>query len=48
MQKSIEKKYKNVYRKLTIEMSSKEKLLVDISALTGVSNWLTVLLITEF
>ena len=48
MQKSIEKKYKNVYRKLTIEMNSKEKLLVDISALTGVSNWLTVLLITEF
>ena len=29
-------------------MNGKEKGLVDISTLTGVSNWLTVLPITEF
>ena len=29
-------------------MNGKEKRFVDISALTGVSNWLTVLPITEF
>ena len=29
-------------------MNDKEKCLVDISTLTGVPNWLTVLLITEF
>ena len=29
-------------------MNDKEKRLVDISTLTGVSNWLTVLPITEF
>ena len=29
-------------------MNNKEKRLVDISTLTGVSNWLTVLPITEF
>ena len=49
MKKSIEKKkYKNVIVRLTIEMNDKEKLLVGISTLTGVSNWLTILLITEF
>ena len=35
-------------RKLTIEMDEKEKHLVGILTLTGVSNWLTVLPITEF
>ena len=29
-------------------MNDEEKCLVDISTLTGVSNWLTVLPITEF
>ena len=34
--------------RLTTEMNDKEKRLVDISTLTGISNWLTVLPITEF
>ena len=29
-------------------MNEKEKCLVDISTVTGVSNWLTVLPVTEF
>ena len=33
---------------LTIEINNKEKRLENISTLIGVSNWLTVLLITEF
>ena len=48
IKKSIEEKYKNVIESLTAEMNNKEKRLVDISTLTGVSNWLTVLPITEF
>ena len=48
IKKSIEEKYKNVIERLTTEMNDKEKRLVDISTLTGVSNWLTVLPITEF
>ena len=35
-------------KRLTIEINNKEKRLENISTLTGVSNWLTVLLITEF
>ena len=34
--------------RLTIEINNKEKRLENISTLIGVSNWLTVLLITEF
>ena len=34
-------------KRLTIEINNKEKRLENISTLTGVSNWLTVLLITE-
>ena len=45
---SIEEKHKNVMERLTTEMNDKEKYLADISTLTGVSNWLTVLPITEF
>ena len=45
---SIEEKYKNAIERLTTEMNDKEKRIVDISTLTGVSNWLTVLPITEF
>ena len=45
---SIEEKYKNAIERLTTEMNDKEKRTVDISTLTGVSNWLTVLPITEF
>ena len=44
---SLEEKYKNI-EKLTTEMNDKGKRLVDISTLTGVWNWLTVLPITEF
>ena len=47
IKKSIEEKYKIVTEALTTEMNDKEKRLVDISVLTGVSNWLTVLPITE-
>ena len=45
---SIEEKQKNAIERLTTEMNDKEKRTVDISTLTGVSNWLTVLPITEF
>ena len=45
---STEEKYKNAIERLTTEMNDKEKRIVDISTLTGVSNWLTVLPITEF
>ena len=45
---SIEEKYKNAIERLTTEMNDNEKRIVDISTLTGVSNWLTVLPITEF
>ena len=45
---SIEEKYKNAIERLTTEMNDKEKRIADISTLTGVSNWLTVLPITEF
>ena len=45
---SIEEKYKNAIERLTTEMNDNEKRIVDISTLTGVSNWLTVLAITEF
>ena len=45
---SIEEKYKNAIERLTTGMNDKEKRIVDISTLTGVSNWLTVLPITEF
>ena len=48
IRKSVEGKYKNFIERLTTEMNDKEKCLVDISTLTGVSNWLTVLSITEF
>ena len=48
IKKSVEEKYKNVIERLTTEMNDKEKRLVDISTLTGVSNWLTVLPIIEF
>ena len=47
-QKTMEEKYKNVIERLTIELNDKEKRLVDISTLTEVSYWLTVLPITEF
>ena len=46
--KSIEEKYKNVIKRLITEINDKEKRLADISTLTGVSNWLTVLPVTEF
>ena len=46
--KSIEGNHKNVIERSTTEMNDKEKRLVDISTQTGVSNWLTVLPITEF
>ena len=39
-------KYKNVIKRLT--MNDEEKRLMDISTLTGISNWLAVLPITEF
>ena len=45
---SIEEKYKNAIERLTTEMNDKEKRIADISTLTGVSNWLTVLPITKF
>ena len=48
IKKSIEEKYKNVIERLTAEMNDKEKRLVDISTLTGVSNWLAVLPVIEF
>ena len=48
IKKSIEEKYKNIIERLTTEMNDKEKHLVDISTLTGVSNWMTLLPITEF
>ena len=48
IKKSIEEKYKNVIERLTTEMNDKENYLADISTLTGVSNRLTVLPITEF
>ena len=43
IKKSVEGKYKNFIERLTTEMNDKEKRLVDISTLTGVLNWLTVL-----
>ena len=46
--KSIEVKYKNIIERLTDEMNDKGKRPMDISTLTGVSNWLIVLPITEF
>ena len=45
---SIEEKYKSAIKKLATEMNEKEKGLVDISALTGLSNWLRVLSVSEF
>ena len=48
IKKLIEEKYKKIIEKLTTEMNDKEKCLVDISTVTGVPNWLTVLPITEF
>ena len=48
IKKSIGKNYRDVIERSTTEMNDKEKRLVDISILTGVSNWLTVLPITEF
>ena len=48
IKKPIEEKYKNAIERLTTEINDKEKRLVDISTVTGVSNWLTVLSITEF
>ena len=48
IKKSIEEYFKNVIERLTAEMNDKEKCLVAISTQTGVSNWLTVLPITEF
>ena len=45
---SLEEKYKKVIERLTTETNDKEKRFVHISALTGVSNWLTVLPFTEF
>ena len=47
MKKSIEEKQKNVIERLTTEMNDKKKHLGDISTLTGVLNWLTVLSFTE-
>ena len=47
IKKTIEEKYKNVIERLTTEMNDKEKRLVDISTLKGVSNLLTVLPFTE-
>ena len=46
--KRKEENYENVIQRLTTEMNDKGKRLVDISTQTGVSNWLTVLSITEF
>ena len=48
MKKSVEEKYKSVIERLTTEMNNKRKCLEDISTLSGVSNLLTVLSITEF
>ena len=48
IKKSIGEYFKNVIERLTAEMNDKEKRLVAISTQTGVSNWLTVLPITEF
>ena len=42
------RKYTNVIERLTIEINSKEKSLVNISTVTGVLNWLAVLSIKEF
>ena len=47
IKRAIEEKYKNVIERLKTEINDKEKCLVDIPTLTGVSNWLTVLPITE-
>ena len=47
IKKSIEEYFKNVIERLTAEMNDKEKRLVAISTQTGVSNWLTVLPITD-
>ena len=44
----IKGKYKHVIERLTKKRNHKEKRLVDISTLSGVSYWLTVLSITEF
>ena len=43
----IEENKKNLIKRSKIEMNGKEKRLVDISTLTGVSNWLTVFPITK-
>ena len=48
IKKSIEENYKSLIERSTTEMNDKEKRLVDILFLTGVSNWLTVLPVTEF
>ena len=43
IKESIEEKYKHAVKRFKREMHEKEKRLVDISALTGISNWLRVL-----
>ena len=48
MKKSVEVKYKNIIERLTDEMNDKGKRPMDISTLTGVSNWLIILPVTEF
>ena len=48
IKKSKEENCKTVIERLTTEMNDNGKRLLDISTLTGVSNWLTVLPITEF
>ena len=48
IKKSIEENYKNVIKRSTAEMNDKKSRLMNILTLTGVSNLLTVLPITEF
>ena len=47
IKKSKEENYKNVMERLKTEINDKEKRLGDTSTQTGVSNWFTVLPITE-
>ena len=48
IKKSIKEKCKNVTQRLITEINDKEKRLVNILTLTGVSNWLIVPPVTEF
>ena len=48
IKKSIEENYKNVIKRSTAEVNDKKSRLMNILTLTGVSNLLTVLPITEF